>query len=124
MPAERVLKDIRRATRKHHAALHAMPSAFISVSLAAAGQDDDDVQGIARCVEAFARETGWNPKHVNHAEGAFRFAQCDFLKTWATKYIVWRKNVRVVAGQDLELTDWQALEQFIDGVAPRALAKA
>ena len=82
-----------------------MPSAFISVSLAAAGQDDDDVQGIARCVEAFARETGWNPKHVNHAEGAFRFA-------------------RVVAGQDLELTDWQALEQFIDGVAPRAVAKA
>jgi menaquinone-dependent protoporphyrinogen oxidase len=110
--------------RKHHAALNAKPAAFISVSLAAAGQDDDDVQGIARCAEAFARDTGWTPTQVHHVAGAFRFTQYDFFKTWAMKYIAWRKNVRVVAGQDLELTDWQELGRFIDGFAPKVAPKA
>lgn len=105
--------------RKHHVALNKMKSAFISVSLAAAGQDDDDVQGIARCVEAFSRDTGWTPTQLHHAAGAFRFTQYDFFKTWAMKYIAWHKNVRVVAGQDLELTDWPALGQFIDSFAPQ-----
>jgi menaquinone-dependent protoporphyrinogen oxidase len=110
--------------RKHHATLNAMTAAFISVSLAAAGQDDDDVQGVAQCVDAFSRATGWTPMHVHHAAGAFRFTQYDFFKTWAMKYIAWRKNVRVVAGQDLELTDWQALGRFIDDLAPSQMTKA
>jgi menaquinone-dependent protoporphyrinogen oxidase len=102
--------------RRHAAALLAVKAAFVSVSLAAAGTDDDDVKGLAQCVEEFTRRTGWTPSTVYHAAGAFRYTQYDFFKRWALKYIAWRKGAPTDTSQDYELTDWPALERFADSV--------
>lgn len=99
---------------KHHAALNTMKSAFVSVSLAAAGKDEDDLQGLARCVAQFQQQTGWTRQTLHHAAGAFRYTQYDFLKRWALKYIAWRKGQPTDAGKDYELTDWEALGRFVD----------
>lgn len=100
--------------RKHLAALSARPNAFLSVSLAAASDDEDDALGLDRCDMDFTQQTGWNPQHIHHVAGAFRYTSYDFLKRWAMRYIAHRKGAPTDTSKDHELTDWADLEQFID----------
>jgi len=99
---------------RHRDALNDMNSMFLAVSLSAAGTEPEDQQGLTECIERFKRETGWRRFHLHHVAGAFRFTQYDFFKTWAMRYIAWRKNMKTASGQNLEMTDWQALAQLID----------
>ena len=99
------------------AALSSARATFLSVSLAAAGTDEDDVKGLAQCVADFARRTGWTPATVYHAAGAFRYTEYDFFKRWALKYIAWRHGAPTDTTRDWELTDWAALERFADELA-------
>lgn len=105
--------------RRHHDALNPMPTAFVSVSLSAASHDADDLDGLARCVANFERHTGWTPREIHHAAGAFRFTQYDFLKRWALKYIAYRKGQPTNTSRDYELTDWDALGAFVEVFAAK-----
>jgi menaquinone-dependent protoporphyrinogen oxidase len=107
----------------HQARLNHMPSAFLSVSLSAAGREPDELKGIADCAERFKRETGWTPGEVHHIAGAFRFTEYDFFKRWVMRLIAWEKGVKVGPSQELELTDWDALTKIVDGFRGRAAAK-
>jgi menaquinone-dependent protoporphyrinogen oxidase len=64
-----------RFARARHGELNAMPSALISVSLSAAGQNPDDWAGLDECLAAFEHETSWTPKAVHQAAGAIRYSQ-------------------------------------------------
>ncbi|PZO02215.1 MAG: protoporphyrinogen oxidase [Alphaproteobacteria bacterium] len=99
--------------RDHHTDLNHMPSVFISVSLSAAGDDPDDLRGVAECVEKFKAETSWIPQHILQVAGAFRFTKYDFFKSWAMRRIAKDKNIKVNPHEDLELTDWSALTRDI-----------
>jgi menaquinone-dependent protoporphyrinogen oxidase len=100
--------------RKHLTAIGARPNAFLSVSLAAAGDDEEDVAGLKRCVADFTHETGWTPRCIHHVAGAFRYTAYDFLKRWAMKYIAYRKGGPTDTSRDYELTDWDDLSRFVD----------
>lgn len=95
-------------------ALGAMRSAFLSVSLAAAGDDADDWQGLRDVVDRFATQTGWTPQTVMHVAGAFRFSEYDFFKSWAMRWIAAQKDQDVDPHQDKEYTDWAALRTSLD----------
>ncbi|MGZ8364388.1 MAG: flavodoxin domain-containing protein [Caulobacteraceae bacterium] len=101
----------------HADALNGMQTAFLAVSLAAAGDDEDDVHGREACAARFLAETGWKPAAVHHVAGAFRFTQYDFFKRMMMKKIAREKGVNVDAKHDLELTDWDDLVRFVDGFA-------
>src|SRR5512146_944726 len=98
---------------RHLEGIEARPNAFLSVSLAAASDDGDDVHGLEQCIAAFAQQTGWTPRRVHHVAGAFRYASYDFLKRWAMKYIAYRKGGPMDTSRDHELTDWVDLAQFV-----------
>ena len=101
---------------KNLAAIKARPNAFLSVSLAAAaGADDDDAQGLERCVAAFTQQTGWTPRTIHHVAGAFRYTAYAFLKRCAMKYIAHRKGGPMDTTRDHELTDWEDLARFVAG---------
>jgi menaquinone-dependent protoporphyrinogen oxidase len=100
--------------RGHLAAINARQNAFLSVSLAAAGGDEEDVEGLKKCVADFVRETGWTPRCIHHVAGAFRYTAYDFLKRWAMKYIAHRKGGPTDTSRDYELTDWDDLTRFVD----------
>jgi len=100
--------------RRHRAALNRIPSVLVSVSLAAASDDPEDREGLARCAEVLFRETGWKPRWIEHVAGAFRFTQYDFLKRWAMKYIAWRRGQPTDTSRDYELTDWNAVDGFVE----------
>jgi menaquinone-dependent protoporphyrinogen oxidase len=107
----------------HHERLNQMSSAFLSVSLSAAGREPEELKGIADCAERFKRETGWTPTEVHHVAGAFRFTEYDYFKRWVMRLIAWERGVKVGPSQELELTDWDALAKVVDAFRGRAATK-
>lgn len=103
----------------NHAWLNLMPGAFVSVSLSAAGNDPEDLKGIADCADRFKQATGWTTPEVHHVAGAFRFTEYDFFKRWVMKLIAWDKGVAIEPGKDLELTNWDALSTTVDAMRAR-----
>lgn len=92
--------------------LKTKPNAFVSVSLAAASDDQDDLEGIEVCAQKLFEHTGWTPDHVHHAAGAFRYTQYDFFKRWAMRFIAMQKGASTDTSHDTEYTDWDALKRF------------
>ena len=109
--------------RAHHAVLNAGRSAFISVSLSAAGQNPHDWEGLEQCLARFQQETQWTPAAVHQAAGAIRNSQYDFFKRLALKHIAAQRGHRTRASQDYDLTDYDALSSFVldfaQGATPR-----
>ena len=106
--------------RKHHEALNRMPTAFLSISLSAAGKDPDDLKGMVVCADMFKKETGWTPGSIHHIAGAFRFAEYDFFKRWMMKVIAWERGVKIGGALELELTDWDAVAKVAEDFHERA----
>jgi menaquinone-dependent protoporphyrinogen oxidase len=92
--------------------LKTKPNAFVSVSLAAASDDPDDLEGLEKCAEKLFEQTGWTPDQVHHAAGAFRYTQYDFFKRWAMRFIAMQKGASTDTSRDKEYTDWDALKRF------------
>ncbi len=100
---------------KHHlGTIDTRRNAFLSVSLAAASHEPEDLAGLSQCVAAFVHETGWKPHSVYHVAGAFRYTEYDFLKRWAMKYIAYRKGAPTDTRHDYELTDWDEVARLCD----------
>jgi len=113
--AGRYQSSIAHFVSKHLTAINARANAFLSVSLAAATDDEDDVRGLKQCVTRFIQQTGWTPQRIHHVAGAFRYTAYDFMKRWAMKYIAYRKGGPTDTTRDHELTDWADLARFLDG---------
>ena len=111
-------KSLAAFAKANAAALAGVPTLFLGVSLAAAGDDPDDWKGLADCVAKFTAETGWTPARVEHVAGAFRFGEYDFFRAWAMRWIARSKGeAEPAAGQDREYTDWAKLGAVLDGWA-------
>jgi menaquinone-dependent protoporphyrinogen oxidase len=99
--------------RRHHETLNEMASAFVSVSLAAAGENPDDWEGLETCVARFLHGTNWKPTAVHHAAGAIRYSHYDFFKRLALKYIASRRGQKTETSRDYDFTDYDALKRFV-----------
>jgi menaquinone-dependent protoporphyrinogen oxidase len=106
--------------RAHREMLGDKPSAFISVSLSAAGINPHDWEGCEECLAKFEHETQWTPKAVHHAAGAIRYSQYDFFKRLALKFIVAQRGQSTVTSRDYDLTDYEALGKFVTTFAAGA----
>ncbi len=95
-------------------ALNAMPSAFVSVSLAAASEDLHDRAEADELCQKMLHETGWTPKMTLHAAGAIRFSQYDFFKRLAMRLIAHQMRRGVRPDGDEEYTDWASVERFVE----------
>lgn len=103
-----------RFVARERGRLAGLKHVFISVSLSAASDEDEDREGIAAVVAHMTRDTGWAPQTVWHVAGAFRFTRYDFLKSWALRWIAARRDPRVDHRGDTEYTDWQRLYDDLD----------
>lgn len=121
-------KALTRCARDNRAALQAMPTLFLAVSLSAAGNDAEDWKGLRLRLEEFQEETGWTPGRIEHVAGAFRFSEYDFFRAWAMRRIADQKGQTLEPGKDREYTDWAALilvlDDWVAGVRPRVTAAA
>ena len=94
--------------------LSQMPTLYLQVSLAAAGDDPQERADLDRIAARLATDIGWTPRRTEHVAGAFRFTQYDFFKSWAMRWIAHQKGEAVERHSDKEYTDWDALTRVLD----------
>lgn len=110
--------------RRHRETLNSKPSAFISVSLSAAGENPDDWEGLKECVARFRHQTLWNPRSLHHAAGAIRYSHYDFFKRLALKFISRKRGQETVTTRDYDLTDYEELKRFALSMAEDQMTTA
>src|SRR5690606_17367294 len=107
--------------------LERIPSALVSVSLAAAIDGEEHRAEAQSYVDDLVRETGWSPTRVHLAAGALKYTQYDFFKRLLVKLIADRRGGNTDTSRDWVYTDWSALDRFVAEfdaeVPPRADAK-
>ena len=92
--------------RENKAWLDGIPTAFVSVSLAAALKDEQSRAELREVVGAFYRETGWTPAITRHVAGALRYSQYDYFKRLIMKMIAKHQGGDTDTSRDHEYTDW------------------
>ncbi|MFY9633743.1 MAG: flavodoxin domain-containing protein [Cellulosimicrobium cellulans] len=112
--------------RKNRSELERLPSAFISVSLAAHG----DEHGGEGYVAEFEEQTSWHPAHVGMFSGALSYTRYNFLKRQMMKKIAKdRGSTDLDTSRDYVYTEWDGVkhftEDFLAGLpAPSGAAQA
>jgi len=91
-------------------ALKEAQTAFLSVSLSAAG-DAKERYDAWEYSRRFLSEVEWSPTKVLIVAGALRFSEHDFFKRWAMRRLA--KEKRADPSRDGEYTDWAELRLFI-----------
>lgn len=99
---------------EHASELVGKPSAFFSVSLAAAAANPADRAEAVDYVRDFVRETAWRPGLTAVFAGALRYSQYGLLTRAFMKGISKRAGADTDTSQDYDYTDWEAVRQFAD----------
>jgi menaquinone-dependent protoporphyrinogen oxidase len=92
--------------------LQRVPTAFFSVSLAAASPDADDRAGAEKLIETFVEQTAWHPTLTRTIAGALLYTEYDFLRRWTLKLIMRHEGGPTDTARDYELTDWDDVVRF------------
>jgi menaquinone-dependent protoporphyrinogen oxidase len=99
--------------RRHRRLLQDIPSAFVSVSLTAADDEDEELRAeTRRMVDEFVEDTGWTPDRTATVAGAFQFSKYSPFERLVMRLIARRHGTEIDPWEDLELTDWPAVDQF------------
>lgn len=109
----RIQAELQDFAAAHAHALSHMPTIFLQVSLAIVGQDADELVHLDRIAAEFCEKAGCEPGAVHQIAGAFRFAEYDFFKSWAMRWIAMIKGETVDPKGDTEYTDWPALANIL-----------
>jgi menaquinone-dependent protoporphyrinogen oxidase len=122
-------KSVRRFVRVHRDALNAMPSAFFSVSGAAASRDEAVRADARRFVDEFLGDTGWHPARSETIAGAMAYTKYNPIVRWIVMRASKPAGGPTDTSRDHEFTDWAQVRRFVEAFeatlpAPAALAEA
>ena len=106
-------RAVERFVRSHHEALDAVPSAFLSVSGAAASLRADAASTARRQLELFVRRTGWQPRHTLCVAGAIAYTAYPRLVRWMLRAMMARADGPTDTSRDHDFTDWAQLREFV-----------
>ncbi|MCU4802084.1 flavodoxin domain-containing protein [Halobacteria archaeon HArc-gm2] len=96
-------------------ALAERPTAFFQVSMSSA--TEEGATQAAEYVESFLGDTGWHPDRIAQFGGALRFSEFGFLKRLLVRQVMKREMPDLDTSEDVEFTDWQAVDDFANDVA-------
>jgi menaquinone-dependent protoporphyrinogen oxidase len=113
MHMEKYQTSIADYVHKHNKQLNKMHSAFFSVSLTAAGDDEASWKELKRITDHFLAYTGWKPSLVEYVAGALRFTEYDFFKKYIMRMIAKNAGHPHEGSEDTEYTDWNKLAAFV-----------
>ena len=98
---------------KHHEiALNGMPSAFFSVCLAAAEDDEESRAATRKYIDDLVDETGWTPGKAVTFAGALQYREYDFFTRTLIRLMMKRGGHPTDTSRDYDYTDWDAVERF------------
>ena len=98
--------------RKHAAALDQVPSAFFSVSLTAADDTDEALLATRGYLDDFLEDTGWTPRTTASFAGALLYREYNLPTRLLMKLIMARGHHPTDMSENVEYTDWDAVDAF------------
>jgi menaquinone-dependent protoporphyrinogen oxidase len=99
--------------RRHRHLLQERPSAFVSVSLTAADDEDKEMRAeTRRMIDEFVEDTGWTPDRTAAVAGALQFSKYSPFERLVMRLIARQHGTEIDPWEDLELTDWKAVDEF------------
>lgn len=104
---------IREFAVENSALLEAMPSAFFSVSLSAAGRGTQREKARA-VLEGFLEEVDWQPEVRAVVPGTLAYGQYGPMKRFVMKLIARRAGGATDTSRDHEYTDWEGVTRFAE----------
>lgn len=113
--------------RRNREALSARSAIFLSVTLSAAGAEDQTAPAVRReqsaadaqrMIELFVTETGWRPAWSSAVAGALAYTRYNFVVKFVMKRIARKQGASTDTSRDHEFTNWAA----VDAIAERLLA--
>ncbi|MEJ2667663.1 MAG: flavodoxin domain-containing protein [Deinococcales bacterium] len=107
-------RSLARAVRAHRTVLEHLPSAFLSVCLAAACGDPLHRAEADGYLDDFVRRTGWQPDMAASVAGALRFSRYGYLKARFVRAMSRRERLTSELGVDREFTDWNEVRRFAE----------
>jgi menaquinone-dependent protoporphyrinogen oxidase len=105
-------KSAARFVHEHAAQLNAVPSAFFSVSLAAASKNAAEVADAERIARAFPEAHGWKPARVLSLAGRLAYREYNVFVRWLIKRIAKKEGGPTDTSRDHELTNWNDVDRL------------
>ena len=98
--------------KAHAPTLNSMPTAFFSVSLSAAEDDEESREANRKYLDDFSDETGWSPTETISFAGALQYLEYDFMTKLLMRLISKHGHHPTDTSRDYEYTDWEQVESF------------
>lgn len=126
-------REVVAFVQRNRAALGAMRSAFVSLTLSQAGvqrteaaapEHEKFVADVRKLNERFFQRTGWRPARVENVAGALLYTRYNFFLRFVMKRIAKASGGSTDTRCDHVYTDWEALDRFCAAFAEALLAKA
>jgi menaquinone-dependent protoporphyrinogen oxidase len=105
-------KSAERFVHAHAGNLNAVPSAFFSVSLAAASKNPDEVAEAERIARAFPAAHGWKPSLILSVAGRLAYREYNVLIRFVMKRIARKEGAPTDTSHDYELTNWDEVDRL------------
>jgi menaquinone-dependent protoporphyrinogen oxidase len=104
--------------------LNEVPSAFFSVSMAAASKNEEEVAAAAKLARDFPETRGWRPVIVTSLAGRLAYLQYNFLIRFIMKRISEKEGGPTDTSRNYEMTDWTEVEKLAHDMAARIRERA
>jgi menaquinone-dependent protoporphyrinogen oxidase len=105
---------------QHHKTLAATPSAFFSVCLTAADDDDESRAATRGYLDDFVERTGWTPSRSTTFAGALQYREYDVATRALMRLLMRRQHHPTDTSQDYDYTDWDAVDRWARELAAAA----
>lgn len=99
------------------ASLSAVPSLFVSVSLAAASSDPAEVRAVTDIARRFVADAGWQPTRVAPIAGCLAYTKYNWLVRGVMRRIAKKEGGSTDTTRDHVYTDWTAVDGLADELA-------
>lgn len=116
-------RHARRFVSAHAPDLNRVPTLFVSVSLSAASEQEDEVRTARRIAEEMPAAHGWHPTAVESIAGCLAYTKYGWLKRWVMKRIAAKEGAPMDTSRDYDLTNWSRVEELARQFADRLTAE-
>lgn len=116
-------KEMRQFIERERDGLALRPTAFLSVSLSAAGAQDSSrpaeyrervLRELEKCTQQLFEKTRWYPGRTEFVAGALMYTRYNPLVRWVMRRIAKKEGASTDTAHDHVFTDWKALDGFVD----------
>ena len=96
----------------HSVVLSSMPSAFVSVCLAAADDSDESRAATRRYIDELVEAAGWTPTQAVTFAGALQYREYDRFTRLVIRLMMRHGGHPTDTSRDHDFTDWDAVDRF------------